>query len=83
MEKGDILGRENMGDVVEVGKEVKNLKVGHRIVTPFTISCGNCFFCKKELFSLCDNSNPNVWMAEKLYGYSPSGFFGYSHMLGG
>ncbi len=83
MQKGDILGHENMGEVVEVGSEVKNLKKGDRIVTPFTISCGNCFFCKKELFSLCDNSNPNAWMAEKLYGYSPSGLFGYSHMLGG
>ncbi|MDQ3257737.1 MAG: glutathione-dependent formaldehyde dehydrogenase [Acidobacteriota bacterium] len=83
MQKGDILGHENMGEVVEVGSEVKNLKKGDRIVTPFTISCGNCYFCKKELFSLCDNSNPNAWMAEKLYGYSPSGLFGYSHMLGG
>ncbi|HVF87647.1 MAG TPA: alcohol dehydrogenase catalytic domain-containing protein, partial [Pyrinomonadaceae bacterium] len=83
MEKGDILGHENMGEVVEVGSAVKNLKVGDRIVTPFTISCGNCFFCQKQLWSLCDNSNPNAWMAEKLYGYSPSGLFGYSHMLGG
>ncbi len=83
MQKGDILGHENMGEVVEIGKEVKNLKVGDRIVTPFTISCGECFFCKKQLWSLCDNSNPNAWMAEKLYGYSPSGLFGYSHMLGG
>lgn len=83
MQKGDILGHENMGEVVEVGKEVKNLKVGDRIVTPFTISCGNCFFCQKQLWSCCDNSNPNAWMAEKLYGYSPSGLFGYSHMLGG
>lgn len=83
MQKGDILGHENMGEVVEVGKDVKNLKVGDRIVTPFTISCGDCYFCKKQLWSLCDNSNPNAWMAEKLYGYSPSGLFGYSHMLGG
>ncbi len=83
MEKGDILGHENMGEVVEVGSEVKNLKKGDRVVVPFTISCGNCFFCKKELFSLCDNSNPNARIAEKLYGYSPSGIFGYSHMLGG
>ncbi|MDQ6732609.1 MAG: alcohol dehydrogenase catalytic domain-containing protein, partial [Nitrospirota bacterium] len=59
MEKGDILGHENMGEVVEVGKENKKLKVGDRVVVPFTISCGNCFFCKKELWSLCDNSNPN------------------------
>src|SRR5437868_8846849 len=83
MEKGDILGHEFMGEVVEVGDAVKNLKVGDRVVVPFTISCGNCFFCKRELWSLCDNSNPNAWMAEKLYGYSPSGLFGYSHMMGG
>lgn len=83
MQKGDILGHENMGEVVETGSEVKNLQKGDRVVVPFTISCGNCFFCQKQLWSLCDNSNPNAWMAEKLYGYSPSGLFGYSHMLGG
>src|SRR5437763_12301059 len=83
MEKGDILGHEFMGEVAEVGDAVKNLKVGDRVVVPFTIACGNCFFCKRELWSLCDNSNPNAWMAEKLYGYSPSGLFGYSHMMGG
>lgn len=83
MEKGDILGHEPMGEVVEVGSEIKNLKIGDRVVVPFTISCGNCFFCKKELWSLCDNSNPNAAIAEKLYGYSPSGLFGYSHMMGG
>ena len=83
MERGDILGHENMGEVVEVGNEVKKLKKGDRVVVPFTISCGQCFFCQKELWSLCDNSNPNAAMAEKLYGYSPSGLFGYSHMLGG
>jgi len=83
MEAGDILGHEFMGEIVEVGPEVKNLKVGDRVVVPFTIACGACFFCKNELWSLCDNSNPNAWMAEKMYGYSPSGLFGYSHMLGG
>lgn len=83
MEKGDILGHEFMGEVVEAGSAVKNLKVGDRVVVPFTIACGNCFFCKRELWSLCDNSNPNAWMAEKLYGHSPSGLFGYSHMMGG
>ncbi|MDQ6733715.1 MAG: glutathione-dependent formaldehyde dehydrogenase, partial [Nitrospirota bacterium] len=66
-----------------VGKENKKLKVGDRVVVPFTISCGNCFFCKKELWSLCDNSNPNAWMAERVYGFSPSGLFGFSHMMGG
>ena len=83
MEKGDILGHEFMGEVVETGSEVKKLKKGDRVVVPFTIACGECFFCKKELWSLCDNSNPNAWMAAKLYGYSPSALFGYSHMLGG
>jgi threonine dehydrogenase-like Zn-dependent dehydrogenase len=83
MEKGDILGHEPMGEVVEVGSEIKNLKIGDRVVVPFTISCGNCFFCQKELWSLCDNSNPKAWIAEKLYGYSPAGLFGYSHMTGG
>ncbi len=83
MEKGDILGHEFMGEVVELGSEVKNVKVGDRVVVPFTISCGNCFFCNRDLWSLCDNSNPNAWMAEKLMGHSPAGLFGYSHMLGG
>ena len=83
MQKGDILGHEFMGIVEETGSEVKNLKRGDRVVVPFTISCGNCFFCQKEMFSLCDNSNPNAWMAEKLYGYSPAGLFGFSHMMGG
>ena len=83
MRKGDILGHEPMGEVVEVGAENKKLKVGDRVVVPFTISCGRCFYCQQELFSLCDNSNPNAWMAEKLYGFSPAGLFGYSHMMGG
>lgn len=80
---GDILGHEFMGEVVDVGKEVKKLKVGDRIVVPFPISCGNCWYCREGLFSLCDNSNPNAWMAEKMWGYSPAGIYGYSHMLGG
>lgn len=83
MEKGDILGHEFMGEVVELGPGVKNLKKGDRVVVPFTIACGNCFFCKKQMTSLCDNSNPNTMLAEKVYGKSPSGLFGYSHMLGG
>jgi len=83
MEKGDILGHEFMGEVVEVGKDVKNLKAGDRVVVPFPISCGNCFFCKKEMFSLCENSNPNAPLAEKMFGHSPCGIFGYTHMLGG
>jgi threonine dehydrogenase-like Zn-dependent dehydrogenase len=83
MEGGDILGHEFMGEVVDVGREVGNLKVGDRVVVPFTIACGNCFFCQRQLWSLCDNSNPNAAMAEKLYGYSASGLFGYSHLFGG
>lgn len=83
LEKGDILGHEFMGEVVEVGKAVTNLKVGDRVVVPFPISCGHCFFCEGHLYSLCDNSNPNASMAEALFGYSPAGIFGYSHMLGG
>lgn len=83
MQSGDILGHEFMGEVVEVGSKVKNLSPGDRVVVPFTISCGNCFFCKKKLWSLCDNSNPNAWMADKMYGHSCSGLFGYTHMFGG
>jgi threonine dehydrogenase-like Zn-dependent dehydrogenase len=83
MEKGDILGHEFMGEVVEVGPGNNRLAVGDRVVVPFTIACGRCYFCKQELWSLCDNSNPNAWMVEKLAGYSPSGLFGYSHMYGG
>ena len=82
-EAGDILGHEFMGEVVETGPEVKNLKAGDRVVVPFTIACGNCFFCKSQLWSACDNSNPNAWMMEKAYGFSSSGLFGYSHMMGG
>jgi len=83
MEKGDILGHEFMGEVVETGPEVTGLKVGDRVVVPFTIACGQCFFCQRELWSLCDNSNPNAKLAETFYGHSGSGLFGYSHLLGG
>jgi len=85
MEQGDIMGHEFMGEVVEIGAGVdrEKLKVGDRVVVPFTIACGRCFFCQQELWSCCDNSNPNYWIAEKLMGYSPSGLFGYTHMLGG
>src|SRR6478609_4180711 len=83
MEKGDVLGHEPMGIVVEVGSAVTKLKKGDRVVVPFTIACGECFFCKKQLFSLCDRSNPNAELARKAMGHSPSGLFGFSHMLGG
>jgi threonine dehydrogenase-like Zn-dependent dehydrogenase len=83
MKKGDVLGHEFMGEVVELGREVKNLKVGDRVVVPFPIACGNCVACGAEMYSLCENSNPNAWIAEKMMGHSPAGVFGYSHMLGG
>lgn len=92
MQKGDILGHEFMGEIVELGSGVKNgnprnnnepLKVGDRVVVPFSIACGSCFFCQRTLWSLCDNSNPNAWMAETEMGHSPSGLFGYSHLTGG
>ncbi|HLK48992.1 MAG TPA: zinc-dependent alcohol dehydrogenase [Bryobacteraceae bacterium] len=83
MQAGDILGHEFMGEVVEVGPGVKNLKVGERVVVPFPISCGQCFFCEQGMSSLCENSNPNALLAEKLWGHSPCGIFGYSHLLGG
>ncbi|MEG4959526.1 MULTISPECIES: zinc-dependent alcohol dehydrogenase [unclassified Microcoleus] len=83
MQSGDILGHEFMGEVVELGSEVKNLKKGDRVIVPFTISCGSCFFCNRDLWSLCDNSNPNAGLAEKMFGHSPAGLFGYSHLTGG
>jgi len=83
MESGDILGHEFMGEVVETGKGVHKLKAGDRVVVPFTIACGQCHYCQQQLWSLCDNSNPNAWMLEKAYGYSGSGLFGFSHMMGG
>lgn len=85
LEQGDILGHEFMGEVVETGPAVNKdkLKAGDRVVVPFTIACGHCFSCEDQLWSLCDNSNPNAWVAEKLMGYSPSGLFGYTHMMGG
>jgi threonine dehydrogenase-like Zn-dependent dehydrogenase len=83
MRAGDILGHEFMGEVVEVGRGVSNLKKGDRVVVPFPIACGRCYFCTHDLWSACDNSNPNAAIAEKLYGASPAGLFGYSHMMGG
>jgi threonine dehydrogenase-like Zn-dependent dehydrogenase len=83
MEPGDILGHEFMGEVVEVGRGVNNLKVGDRVVVPFPIACGNCNACQQELYSCCENSNPNRWIPEKMMGHSPAGVFGYTHMLGG
>jgi threonine dehydrogenase-like Zn-dependent dehydrogenase len=83
MESGDILGHEFMGEIVEVGSGVKRLKVGDRAVVPFPIACGHCFFCEQKMFSVCENSNPNAHLAEKMWGHSPAGIFGYSHLTGG
>jgi len=83
MVAGDILGHEFMGEVVEVGREVTNLSVGDRVVVPFPIACGRCFFCTQQMFSLCENSNPNAWMGEKMFGHAAAGIFGYSHLTGG
>jgi threonine dehydrogenase-like Zn-dependent dehydrogenase len=83
MEKGDVLGHETMGEVMEVGAGVTNLKIGDRVVVPFTIGCGECFFCKRGFYSGCERSNPNAEKAAKLWGHSPAGLFGYSHLLGG
>ena len=83
MREGDILGHEFVGEVVETGPETGDLKVGDRVVVPFPISCGRCWYCTNGLWSLCDDSNPNAPAPETMYGYSPAGIYGYSHMLGG
>jgi threonine dehydrogenase-like Zn-dependent dehydrogenase len=83
MERGDVLGHETMGEVVEVGRGISELKVGDRVVVPFTIACGECFFCQRGYYSGCERSNPNAEKAAKLWGHSPAGLFGYSHLLGG
>jgi threonine dehydrogenase-like Zn-dependent dehydrogenase len=85
MQKGDILGHEFMGEVVETGPGFKNekIKVGDRVVVPFNIACGNCFFCHQQLYSCCDNSNPNAGVASAAYGYATGGIYGYSHITGG
>lgn len=83
MQKGDILGHEFMGEVVETGSGIRSLALGDRVVVPFTISCGHCFFCGHNQWSLCDNSNPNAEVAEKAYGYGGAALYGYSHMMGG
>ncbi len=83
MMRGDILGHEFMGEVVEVGAEVKTLKVGDRVIVPFPISCGRCWFCQNKMTSLCDNTNPNAWMNEAMNGFATAGIYGYSHLYGG
>jgi threonine dehydrogenase-like Zn-dependent dehydrogenase len=82
MEKGDILGHEPMGIVEEVGSGITKFKKGDRIVVPFTIACGSCFFCEKELYSCCDTTNRDAEKAAKMMGHAPAGLFGYSHLTG-
>jgi threonine dehydrogenase-like Zn-dependent dehydrogenase len=83
MQPGDILGHEFMGEVVEIGSEVNQLQKGDRVVVSSMIGCGQCFYCQEQMWSLCDNSNPNAWMQEKLFGFGTSGIYGYSHLFGG
>jgi threonine dehydrogenase-like Zn-dependent dehydrogenase len=83
MKKGDILGHEFMGEIVEIGKSVKKIKTGDRVIIPFPICCGRCFYCKNDLWSLCENTNPNKKLAEGMYGYSGAALYGYSHLYGG
>ncbi|MBV9195000.1 MAG: glutathione-dependent formaldehyde dehydrogenase [Solirubrobacterales bacterium] len=83
VKRGDILGHEFMGEVVETGKGVSNLKTGDRVVVPFPIACGDCWACRHELYSVCENSNPNYGIAEKFFGHSTAGMFGYAHITGG
>lgn len=80
---GDIIGHEFMGEVVELGSKVSNLKIGDRVVVPSMIGCGHCNYCARDLWSLCDNSNPNGYLQEKIFGYATSGIYGYSHLFGG
>ena len=83
MKKGDVLGHEFMGEVVEVGSGVSNLQLGDRVVVPFPIACGACLACEREQYSVCENTNPNARLAEKMWGYPTAGVFGYSHLTGG
>ena len=83
VEPGDIFGHEFMGEVVDAGKGCKKVKKGDRVVVAFPIACGSCFQCGRQMYSICENSNPNAWIAQKLMGHAPAGIFGYSHMLGG
>jgi threonine dehydrogenase-like Zn-dependent dehydrogenase len=85
MQKGDVMGHEFMGEVVEVGDGVDRdrLRVGDRVVVPFPIACGACLACRAELYSCCENTNPNAGLAEKFFGHPLAGIFGYSHLTGG
>jgi threonine dehydrogenase-like Zn-dependent dehydrogenase len=83
MQKGDIIGHEFMGEIVDIGSEVKLLKKGDRVVVSSMIGCGQCHYCNRQMWSLCDNSNPNAWIEEKIFGFGTSGIYGYSHAFGG
>ena len=83
MQKGDVLGHEFMGEVVEIGNRVERLAVGDRVVVPFPISCGVCAQCQMGNYSTCENSNPNAWLEEKMFGHAVAGIYGYSHLMGG
>src|SRR5688500_11402170 len=83
MSKGDILGHEYMGAVVEVGTEVRKHKLDDGVVVPFMVSCGNCYFCQKGQYSCCDNTNPNATLGEQAFGFATCGMFGYSALTGG
>jgi len=83
MKRGDVMGHEFMGEVVEKGRGVGNLNVGDRVVVPFPIACGACLACERKQYSVCENTNPNARLAEKMFGYPTAGIFGYSHLTGG
>ena len=83
MREGDVLGHEFMGEAVEVGSEVKKIKKGDRVVVPSFVSCGSCWYCQRDLYSLCDNTNPNAELQEPLLGYPTAGIYGYTHAFGG
>ncbi|QRK06646.1 glutathione-dependent formaldehyde dehydrogenase [Archangium violaceum] len=83
MREGDVIGHEFMGEVVEVGREVKKVKKGDRVVVPSFICCGNCWYCQHDLWSLCDNTNPKAELQEPAFGYATAGIYGYTHAFGG
>ena len=83
MRAGDVIGHEFLGEIVEVGPEVRRHQVGDRVVVCSVIACGRCWFCEKGLFSLCENGNTNPAITETMWGYHPAGIFGYSHAMGG
>ncbi len=83
MRKGDVIGHEFLGEVVEVGSEVRKHKVGDRVVVASFVSCGRCWYCQQGLYSICDNGNTNPAITENMWGFAPGGVYGYSHAMGG